>query len=363
MSVGRKLLMLCIALIVGVAALESTTSAVLFRFYAHKGSDFYPYGTSTGFLIRKVLGNIFHIHPPVSVSADNSDLFRSDPVLGYTFNPGVYHIVEKSQNGPHAFKVTIQTDGSRATSAHENVGSPRIYLMGNSLIWGYGIDDEMTIGWMLQSHVPGFQVVNLAVTGYTNVQSLLQFRAIENQLTQSDIVVISYYGAFEPHYDVGDTNDGFGHDFERALNKISDFDKLRLPFGYLSRTGDLGIRYLPIDCAKHLAACSPGPDMIADGPRVTAAIFQEILRQHRCHIVVASFSGPDESDRIIALLRASGATMADLKFPKSALDANDYIPSHDHVGAFATHALFEDLLQTLLVSGLVPNNEASPRMP
>jgi hypothetical protein len=103
--------------------------------------------------------------------------------------------------------------------------------------------------------------------------------------------------------------------------------------------------------------------MIADGPRFTAEIFQEFLRQHRCHIVVASFSGPDESDRIIALLRASGATMADLKFPKSALDANDYIPSHDHVGAFATHALFEDLLQTLLVSGLVPNNEASPRMP
>ena len=94
-----------------------------------------------------------------------------------------------------------------------------------------------------------------------------------------------------------------------------------------------------------------------------AAIFREILKQRRCHIVVASFAGLDENDPIIALLRASGATVADLQFPKSAFDANDYIPSRDHVGAFATHALFEDLLQALLVSGLVPNNATSPRTP
>jgi hypothetical protein len=355
MGIGRKLLMLCIVLIVGAAALESATSVALFRYYAHKGSELYPHGTSTGFLIRKCIGDIFHIHPPVSFSSDNSDLFISDPVLGYTLNPGVYHLVEKSQNGSHAFKVTIQKDGSRATSAHNNADSPRIYLMGNSWMWGYGIDDEMTIGWLLQSHLPEFQVLNLAVTGYSNVQNLLQYRAIEDQLTQNDIVVLSYYGALDEHYNVGDKIGVFGHHFERALNKISDFEKLRLPFGYLSPAGDLGIRYLSIDCATHLAACSPGPDMNVDGTRVAAAIFGEILNQRRCHIVVASFPGLDENDGVIAMSRASGATVADLQFPKSALDANDYIPSHSHRGAFATHALFENLLQTLRVSGLVPN--------
>jgi len=347
MDVGRKLLLLSIALVVGVAALESAASAVVFSWYAHKGLALHPYGTATGFLFRKAL----RIHPPLSFSAENSDMFRADSVLGYTFNPGVYHIVEKSVDGLHAYKVTIQNDGSRSTSGLQNVGAPRIYLMGDSNIWGFGIDDEMTIAWMLQTHVPEFHVLNMAVTGYSTVQSLLQFRAIANQLTQSDIVVFSYPTG-SPGRHVGDTYEGFGHGFEHALTKIPDFDKLRLPFGYLSRAGDLGIRYLPIDCATHLAACSPGPGELADGPKVTKAVFEQILKQHRCHIVVAFFDAHDD-DPIIALLRSSGVPVADLRFPRSAVDANDYLPD-GHVGAFATHAIFEDLFQSLLTSGLIP---------
>lgn len=355
MGVGRRLLLLCIALVVGVAALESVASVILYRFYAHKKSDFYPYGTATVFLLRKA----FHIQPPLSFSADNTDMFRADPVLGYTFNPGVYRILEKYGNGElHAFKVTILNDGSRATSVLQNVGAPRIYLMGNSGIWGFGIDDEMTIAWMLQTHVPEFHVLNLAVTAYTTVQSLLQFRAIENQLTQSDIMVFSYWTASQ-HYNVGDRYESFGHDFELALTKSPDFDKLQLPFGYLSRAGDLGIRYLSLDCAAHLTACSPGPDKIADARKVTEAIFEEILKQHRCHIVVAFFEGEDD-DPIIALLRSSGVPVADLRFPKSAVDANDFTPAHDHVGAFANHARFEDLLQALLTNGLIPTRVTNP---
>jgi hypothetical protein len=230
--------------------------------------------------------------------------------------------------------------------------------LGNSGIWGFGIDDEMSVGWLLQTHVPKFQVLNLAVTGYSTLQSLLQFRAIENQLTQADIVVLSYWTDGQ-HYNVGDKHEVFGHGFEQDLMKLSDFNKIRLPFGYLSRAGDLGIRYLPIDCATHMAACSPGPDEIADGRRVTEAIFEEILKQRRCHIVVAFFGNPDfggpDDDPIISLLRLSGVPVADLRFPKSAVDANDYLPSHDHVGAFANYAHFEELFRTLLTSDLIPN--------
>ncbi len=349
MSVGRKLLLSVIALMVGVAALESAASAVLFRFYAHKGTGFFPYGTASGFLFKKV----FQLLPRPSFALDNPDMFKADSVLGYKFNPGVYHIVEKSGDGGlHAFKVTIQNDGYRATSALTNVGARRIYLMGNSTIWGFGLDDEMSIPWMLQTHVNEFRVQNFAVTGYTMVQSLLQLRAIESQLTQDDIVVFPY-SDYDQHYNVGDTPGPFGHGFEQTLSKIPDFDKLQLPFGYLSRTGELGIRYLPIDCATHLATCSAGPGEIIDGQKVTEAIFEEILKRHRSHIVVAFGQGGDD-DPIITHLQSEGVPVADFRFPKSPVDANDYLPGHDHVGAFANYAKFAELLQTLQKSGLVP---------
>jgi hypothetical protein len=346
-GLGWKFLLLCGVLIVIAAALESVSSAVLFRYYAHKDSGLYPHGTATAFLLRKAL----HLEPFAIFTADRSDMFQPDQVLGYRFNPGVYHIVETSESaGLHAFKVTIQNDGYRATSVSRTADTPRIYVLGNSGIWGFGIDDEMSVPWMLQAHLPKFYVLNLAVTGYTMVQSLLQFRALQNQFRPDDIVVFSYWSAGQ-HYSVGDTSQSFGHDFELELTKDPVFPKLRLPFGYLSGKGDLSIRYLPISCATRVSDCSPAPGEIVDAQRVTEAIFDEILQKPRCHIVVALIEGPND-DPIIAHLRSSGVTVADLRFPKSKIDANDYTPAHDHLGAFASHARFEDLLHALSASGL-----------
>src|SRR5215471_16694727 len=150
--------------------LEGTSSGVLFRYYSHKQTPFTPENTATGFLIKKVLRR----HPAESFESDNPEMFRPDTVLGYTTNPGVYRIVATSGAKKHGYRVTVTEAGVRATSYRYVTAARRFYILGNSRIWAIGLDDEMTVAWLLQTRLPNYRVINLAMTSYTNVQQLLQ---------------------------------------------------------------------------------------------------------------------------------------------------------------------------------------------
>jgi hypothetical protein len=145
---------------------------------------------------------------------------------------------------------------------------------------------------------------------------------------------------------------------EGELAKPGDFDDLRLPFGYLSTGGVIGIRYVPMSCARNPASCPPGPGRIVDGRQVTEAIFREVLEQH-CRLVIAFIGGQDD-DPIISFLRSSGVPIADMRFPKSTIDKNDFLPERYHVGAFANFARFEELFRTL--SSIGPDRPPVPAL-
>ncbi len=206
MLMRRWLLLILIGTVVSLSIAECASSLVLFRFYAHKELPFQPNGMAITYLFKKAFG----LFPPVSFTADPPYMFRPDPILGYALNPGRYQVIEDSGgNGLHGFKVTIGADGERATSYSQQLSSRRLYVLGNSHAWGFGLDDEMTIAWMLQTRLKEFKVLNLSVTGYSELQSLLQFRALAPQLTGDDIVVFSYDDDLM-HNNVGDTAEAFG---------------------------------------------------------------------------------------------------------------------------------------------------------
>jgi hypothetical protein len=188
LSTRKWTIYLIAALVMAIILVEGASSGFLFRFYSYKQSPFTPEGTATGFLIIKALGLL----PVESYESDKPELFRADSVLGYTTNPGTYRIVDTIGRKKHGYHVTITDAGVRATSYHSNTASRRIYIFGNSTIWAMGLDDEMTVPWLLQARLPDYHVINLASTGYSNVQQLLQYRRIRDQLHPDDIVVFNY---------------------------------------------------------------------------------------------------------------------------------------------------------------------------
>ena len=323
--------------------LEGGSSVFLFRYYSHKQKSFSPEATATGFLIQKALGvrsdNIFE--------ADNPEMFRPDTVLGYTTNPGIYRIIETSGVKKHGYSVTVTEPGIRATSYHSTTASRRMYILGNSSIWAVGLNDEMTAPWLLQARLPNYRVINLALTGYTNVQQLLQYRKIKETLHSDDIVVVSY-SAGDLLHNVADPNwlKAELHPYELSLSDKAKFREVRIPYANLSNEGRLSINYIPMVCARNeKSMCNHDVPVAKERETIAIKTLEEILRDGKCHVLVAVFDG-DDNDPVIASLRFSGAPIADLRI-KPGVDDEDYLPERDHRGAFTSYWFYEVLLDVL----------------
>jgi hypothetical protein len=333
-------------LIVLFLAIEAVSSVFLFRYYAHKRSPLSPEGTATGFIIKKALG----IYPPETLEADKPEMFRPDPVLGYTTNPGIYNIIETVGAKKHGYRVTVPESGVRATSYRSIPASHRIYILGNSIIWAVGLDDEMTAAWLLQTRLASYQVINLALTGYSNVQQLLQYQKLKDSLQPDDIVVLSY-SSVDLLHNVADptTIQVLSNGYEMSLSSKEIFSSVQIPYASLSNDGKLVIGYTPIVCAS-----GENNNCVRDTPEpkvreaIANKIFAEIMQDHKCHVLVAFVDG-DDSDRVISFLRSSGATIADLRI-KPGIDYDDYLPGEEgshHRGAFASFRFYEALLAAL----------------
>jgi hypothetical protein len=331
-----------IALVAVVIIVELTSSAFLFEYYAYKQSSFSPEGTAIGFIAKKAL----RIHPVVAFEADKPDMFRPDPVLGYTTNPGKYRIIATNGAKKHGYQITVTEPGVRATSYRSFPASRRIYIFGNSIIWANGLDDELTVPWLLQTRLPDYEVINLALSGYSNVQQLLGYRNISAQLRPDDIVVFQY-GSFDLLANVADpgtTIKALSDGYEMALSNKADFRNVRIPYATLDDQNELNIEYAPIVCASN--NCNRDIPKGEAREAITNKVMAEIVRNRKCHILVAFMEGNDD-DPVVAFLRSSGVPIADLRIVKPGLDDDDYLPEHDHRGAFTNFHYYEVLLKAL----------------
>jgi hypothetical protein len=340
---------IALLIVVFFLVLEGTSSGFLFRYYSHKQSPLSPQGTATAFLIKKALG----LRPADAFEVDKPEMFRPDTVLGYTTNPGIYRIIETSGGKRHGYHVTVTESGVRATSYRPTTASRRIYILGNSSIWAVGLDDEMTPPWLLQARLPNYQVINLALTGYSNVQQLLQYRRIKDNLHPDDIVIFSYTAGDLLH-NVADPSliKVLSSGYEMSLSSKENFREVRIPYANLSNEGGLNISYAPIKCASR-----EGNSCIRDIPEakvreaIAKKIFAEIMLDRKCHVLVALFGGdkdPGDNDPVVAFLQSSGMPIADLRI-KPGVDYDDYLPGEEggHRGAFSSFRFYEVLFEAL----------------
>lgn len=82
---------------------------------------------------------------------------------GYGLRPGTY---------PLSFALTILPDGTRAVPATNEAADTTLVFLGDSVTFGYGLDDEQTWVNLIARELPGVHVVNAGVSGYnaTNVR-------------------------------------------------------------------------------------------------------------------------------------------------------------------------------------------------
>lgn len=102
------------------------------------------------------------------IVAENKHI-KYDPVIGWVNQPGV---IVKDLYGPGK-NVTILSDGTRLTTFKQDT-NPRLICSGDSLTFGYGVDD--VDAWCAGLNSFGWHTINMAQGGYGLDQSYLRYK-------------------------------------------------------------------------------------------------------------------------------------------------------------------------------------------
>jgi hypothetical protein len=95
-----------------------------------------------------------------------------DEVFGWKLNPGTYSLAAPT-GSEHTFVKHTLDDGT-VDVGRKGASSPDVILLGCSLMWGFGLNDQQMFSWKLQQLCPESTVRNEAVLGYGTLQALMR---------------------------------------------------------------------------------------------------------------------------------------------------------------------------------------------
>ena len=352
----RRLVVLLLLLGAALLAVEAMSAYVLYRHYSRLHRGFYPAGSATLALARAMKARADGRHEQVELSIDHGPLFRSDPVLGYAMFAGSFHITEKAGGLSHRFALTVDGLGHRVTSRQPNAAARHLYVTGDSAMFGWGLDDEQTIPWLLQSRFPQFNVVNLSLTSYSTVHAMLQLDRTAAPVTADDIVVLTYH-PITNDFNVASSEMLYylERGFERQLGDAGLLRDMTVPFGVINADDTLVVRHYAVACALRkstVAACEHPAVSATAAMQITMRTVDALMAAHPAHFVVAFLSGED-ADPVVAHLRSKGVAIADLRTVPADPDANDEVSIDGHAGPFWHYNLAERLAGALRGAQLV----------
>lgn len=134
------------------------------------------------------------------IARRDPDLLWRDPASGddglkfYRFHPqlGLFHKSDFSGD----YQGVTYTSNSRGVRGAEHPyartpGRVRLAVLGDSIVWGFGVSDGDTLVDYLERALPAAEVVNLGVAGYGTGQELMLLRE-EGLRYQPDLVVLIF---------------------------------------------------------------------------------------------------------------------------------------------------------------------------
>lgn len=158
-------------------------------------------------------------------------MFEADAELGWKNKPGNYEFPFPKPPGGDR-KITILPDGTRATGPARTGASAKVFLFGCSYAQGWGIADNETLAWKLQSQYPAFEFRNFGTTAYGTYQSLLLLR---RALKGPERPVLVIY-ALVQHHEYRNVAQAA---WLESLSPLGRGERGQLPYCTLDRSGAL----------------------------------------------------------------------------------------------------------------------------
>jgi len=138
---------------------------------------------SAGFVVLALLGAEWWARSRVATAgSDHAELHRYSERVGWEPRPGA-----RLCEGSHC--TTLNDQGYRGPALDGRGEELRAVVLGDSVAFGYGVDDDETFAARLHRR-SGLEVANLGVQGYGTDQSLLRLRDVGLPL-DPDVVILS----------------------------------------------------------------------------------------------------------------------------------------------------------------------------
>lgn len=298
--------------------------------------------------------------------------FTAHPTLGYTHLPGQFKV---TLGGSYTFKATNLDNTLRVTHPLDTYGADdarkQIWILGDSITYGWSVNDEDAYPWLLQQRFPDYQVVNFGVSGYGTLHSLIQLReALKNG--RPPVLVILAYAAW---HDVRNT---FIRIRRKMLAPSAHLGPLNQPYARLTGDGRLDIfmdtveyREFPLmRRSAFIHALEETYDNYeerhAGSHEVTKAIIKEIQQECQARgaelVVVNLDSNPITSD-MMDYCRSQGIKTSSIYVDFINIKENNNLPYDSHPSALA-HRQYAQKLETFLRAEVLKdagNNEGNSK--
>ena len=172
--------------------------------------------------LLEIFLRIFYPQPlnPTFIPTNERDNFAEyDDLLGWKLKPNYEGVFFSSE---YSTSIKNNAQGMRMSNDIEiEKAKKRIAFLGDSYVWGHGLNEEQRMSNILQDKLNDFEVLNFGVSGYsTDHYYLLLNKTILDY--NSDLVIIGFYAN-----DLEDTGNSKMQDYPKPLFKIEN-NSLRL---------------------------------------------------------------------------------------------------------------------------------------
>jgi len=294
--------------------------------------------------------------------------FRAHPTLGYTHLPGQYKI---TLAGAYTFRATNLDNTLRATQPPETYGTasparPQLWILGDSITYGWSVNDEEAYPWVLREKLRDYEVINFGVSGYGTLHSLIQLREAFQQGGTVPRAVILAYASW---HDVRNT---FIRIRRKMLAPSASLGPLNQPYARLSKDGRVEIfmdtvEYREFPLMRYSAFVHAleetydiSEEKYARSHEVTKAIIKEMIelcRAHGTELILATLTADPTTSDMVEYCRGQGAKTVSIWVDMNRKENNN-LPYDSHPSALA-HRQYAEKLETFLRANVLKDTAAN----
>ena len=278
--------------------------------------------------------------------------FRSHPSLGYTHLPGQFKV---TLSGSFVFTATHLDNTLRITQpSTEQNAKQEIWIFGDSITYGWSVNDEQSYPWLLRERLPTYRFVNFGVSGYGTLHSLIQLReALTNQRSPR-FAIIAYAAWHNPRNTlirmrrkmlVNSTHLGpVTHTYAR-LTHDGKVDILNDPLNYVEFPL---MRYSAFIHALE-QTYNAYEERNAHSDEITKLLMKDIIdlcKARKIDVIIAGLTSDRTTAEFLGYCETQGAEIVDISVDVT-IKENNNLPFDSHPSA-AAHRQYAEKLATFL---------------